>query len=111
MQSEHQDTSPRKSSWTWLERWVFSKEDETDVRSKPEKSHILWLDIGVEAIDMRNKLYVVPYSVDRYEGDDFLQGKIELWVRPDDGAQTQKVMTENIMAFDEKEGLLFVRLG
>ena len=110
MQAQHQDSSAR-SSWGWLDRWIFTREEETETVSKPSKGYILWLDCGVEAFDMKNKLYVVPYSVDRYEGDDFLQGKIELWVRPDDGAQTQKVAINNIMAFDEKRRPSVVRLG
>jgi len=102
------------TGWRWLEKWMFtwdSDEVAEEVVESIKPKHILWIEKGIESFDRDNSLFVVPYDLERYDGDDFVKGLIELWIRPKSHSATQKVCFENILAFDHKEGYLFVKLN
>jgi hypothetical protein len=99
------------TAWGWLERFALGwHQNHGDApQSKPQK-RICWLEKGVEVFDEEKQLFVVPYDADKYEGEDFYHEKLELWVRPQPEMPIVKVPADQILAFDEKQGFLFIKI-
>lgn len=100
------------SVWGWLENFALGwhQNHGDDPQSKPQK-RICWLEQGIEVFDQKKQLYVVPYDIDKYEGEDFFQESLELWVRVRPDLPIVKVSADQILAFDEKQGYLFIKLS
>lgn len=99
------------TAWGWLEHFAkgWHQNHGGQPQPKPQK-RICWLEKGVEVFDKEKQLYVVPYNTNKFEGEDFFNDKLELWVRPEASLPIVKVPSDQILAFDEKQGLLFLKL-
>jgi len=108
MQANHHTTESAPLGWRWLEKMTFGwhQPDEPERAQK----HIVWLEKGIEIFDREKKLYIIRYDSEKYDGEDFFHDKVELWVRPEPHLPVYRVLSENILAFDEKQGFLFVNL-
>ena len=101
-----------QTAWGWLEQFALGwHQNHGDTPQPKPQKRICWLEKDIEVFDKDKQLYVVPYDVRKYEGEDFFHDKLELWVRAQPDLPIVKVPAEQILAFDEKQGFLFIKIN